>query len=371
MAPPTQPSGGLEGMAVLVTGGGTGIGRACAARLAADGAAVTICGRTVEKLEEAAKQIETQAGHGGSVQWTTADVTNEDDVKAAVATAMEPTGTLDGCIANAGGGGGMGPYHVQDTQEFIRILHLNVLGTMLCVKHTAAHMVENGGGSFVGMSSIAGHLTHLWFGAYTAGKAGIVHLHLGDGERGLDLVRQALRLSELPARVFNPTHVNRRKALFEEAIELAREGSTVDITAFPVAEDEDAWAADVALLKYLESGAPANRVTVSSDGGGCLPVFNDAGEMLHMDIGRPMSLIETLQTLLDGGSALAQVLPAFTSNVADILRLHDRGRIRDGDAADLIVLNDKNEISDVMIAGIWHVQAGAQQVFGQFENQDQ
>ena len=173
MAPPTQPSGGLEGMAVLVTGGGTGIGRACAARLAADGAAVTICGRIVEKLEEAAKRIETQAGHGGSVQWTTADVTNEDDVKAAVATAMEPTGTLDGCIANAGGGGGMGPYHVQDTQEFIRILHLNVLGTMLCVKHTAAHMVENGGGSFVGMSSIAGHVTHLWFGAYTAGKAGI------------------------------------------------------------------------------------------------------------------------------------------------------------------------------------------------------
>jgi len=204
-----------------------------------------------------------------------------------------------------------------------------------------------------------------------SGKAGIVHLHLGDGDRGLDLVRQALQLSELPARVFNPTHVNRRKALFEEAIELARAGSTVDITAFPVAEDEDAWAADVALLKYLESGAPANRVTVSSDGGGCLPVFNDAGEMLHMDIGRPASLIETLQTLLGSGSALEQVLPAFTSNVAAILRLHDRGRIREGDAADLIVLDDKNAISDVMIAGIWHVQAGTQQVFGQFENQVQ
>ena len=202
-----------------------------------------------------------------------------------------------------------------------------------------------------------------------SGKAGIVHLHLGDGERGLDLVRQALQLSELPARVFNPTHVNRRKALFDEAIELAGGGSTVDITAFPVAADEDAWPADVALLKYLESGAPADRVTVSSDGGGCLPVFNDQGEMLHMDIGRPASLIKTLRTLLGGGSALEQVLPAFTSNVADILRLHDRGRVRAGDAADLIVLDDENEISDVMIAGIWHIQAGAQQVFGQFENQ--
>ena len=203
-----------------------------------------------------------------------------------------------------------------------------------------------------------------------SGKAGIVHLHLGDGERGLDLVRQALQLSELPARVFNPTHVNRRKALFEEAIELAREGSTVDITAFPVAEDEDAWAADVALLKYLESGAPADRVTISSDGGGCLPVFNEQGEMLHMDIGRPASLLETLQALLGNGSAMEQVLPAFTSNVADILRLRDRGRIRDGGAADMIVLDEQNEISDVMIAGIWHIQAGKQQVFGQFENQD-
>ena len=203
-----------------------------------------------------------------------------------------------------------------------------------------------------------------------SGKAGIVHLHLGDGERGLDLVRQALQLSELPARVFNPTHVNRRKALFEEAIELARGGSTVDITAFPVAEDEDAWPADVALLRYLESGAPADRVTISSDGGGCLPIFNAEGEMLHMETAKPASLIETLQTLLVNGAALEQVLPAFTSNVADILRLHDRGRIRDGDAADLIVLNDDNDISDVMIAGTWHVQAGTQRVFGQFENQD-
>jgi beta-aspartyl-dipeptidase (metallo-type) len=202
-----------------------------------------------------------------------------------------------------------------------------------------------------------------------SGKAGIVHLHLGDGERGLDLVRQALQLSELPARVFNPTHVNRRKALFEEAIELAGQGSTVDITAFPVADGEDAWAADVALLKYLDSGAPADRVTISSDGGGCLPVFNEQGEMVQMDIGRPASLMETLRTLLGNGAALERVLPAFTSNVADILRLHDRGRIRDGDAADLIVLDDENEISDVMIAGIWHIQAGTQQVFGQFENQ--
>jgi NAD(P)-dependent dehydrogenase (short-subunit alcohol dehydrogenase family) len=169
----SQPSGGLEGMAVIVTGGGTGIGRACAERLAADGAAVTICGRTESKLQDAAGRIEAVAGHGGSVQYAVADVTSEDDVKRLVARALEPTGALQGCVANAGGGGGMGPYHLQDADEFIRVLHLNVMSTMLCVKHTVPHMVEAGGGSFVGMSSIAGHLTHPYFGAYCVGKAGL------------------------------------------------------------------------------------------------------------------------------------------------------------------------------------------------------
>jgi beta-aspartyl-dipeptidase (metallo-type) len=200
-----------------------------------------------------------------------------------------------------------------------------------------------------------------------AGKAGILHLHLGDGERGLDLVRRALEDSELPARVFNPTHINRRKALFDESVELARHGCTVDITAFPVAADEDAWPADVALTKYLESGAPADRITVSSDGGGCLPVFNDEGEMLQMDIGRPASLIATLGDLLGAGVPLEDVLPAFTSNVASILRLRDRGRIGKGLAADLLVLDENNGISDVMVAGIWHVAEGEQKVFGEFE----
>ena len=200
-----------------------------------------------------------------------------------------------------------------------------------------------------------------------AGKAGIVHLHLGDGERGLDLVRRALAETELPPRVFNPTHVNRRKALFTEAVELARAGCTVDITAFPVAEDEDAWSADVALKLYLESGAPDERVTISSDGGGCLPVFNDQGEMLHMDIGRPSGLLTALQGVLDAGIPLDLALPAFTSNAATLLRLHDRGRISEGRVADLIVLDDDNGISDVMVGGRWHVQNGTQQVFGEFE----
>lgn len=200
-----------------------------------------------------------------------------------------------------------------------------------------------------------------------SGKAGIVHLHLGDGERGLDLVRQALQSSELPPRVFNPTHINRRKALFDEALQLSKLGCTVDVTAFPVAEDEDAWPADRALIMYLESGCPASGITVSSDGGGCLPVFNEQGQVTEMDIGSPALLAETLRELLQQDVPLATVLPAFTSNVAKLLRLHDKGVVATGSAADLLVLDEQHEICDVMAGGVWHVRDGEQQVFGSFE----
>ena len=166
-------SGRLEGLSVLVTGGGTGIGRACATRAAADGATVTISGRRLEVLESAVEQIRTGAGNDSRVRLVAGDVTDESSVEEMIARAAEPTGRLQAVIANAGGGGGIAPYNAQDTDEFMRVLNLNVLGTMLCVKHSVPHMVDAGGGSFVGMSSIAGHVAHPYFGAYCAGKAGI------------------------------------------------------------------------------------------------------------------------------------------------------------------------------------------------------
>lgn len=159
----------VEGKSVIVTGGGTGIGAACARRLAADGAKVTICGRTESKLVDVADKIRAE---GGTIQHVVTDVTQEEQVAELVAKAVEAYGGLHGFVANAGGGGGMGPYHLQNTEEFLRVLHLNVLGTMLSVKHSVPHLVKTKG-SFIGMSSLAGHRTHLWFGAYTVSKAGI------------------------------------------------------------------------------------------------------------------------------------------------------------------------------------------------------
>jgi beta-aspartyl-dipeptidase (metallo-type) len=200
-----------------------------------------------------------------------------------------------------------------------------------------------------------------------SGKAGLLHLHLGDGERGLDLVRRALEQSELPARVFHPTHVNRRKRLFEEAIALAGQGSCVDLTAFPVEEDEDAWSAADALARYLERGAPPGRISVSSDGGGCLPRFDAEGRVARMDIGSPAALLETLAELLQRDFALETVLPAFTSNPATLLRLAGKGSLEAGSDADLVVLDDQHRARDVMARGVWHVRNGRPVRRGLFE----
>ena len=165
-------SSSLAGRSAIVTGGGTGIGAACATRLAQDGMNVTICGRTESRLTEVADRIKA-GGASGQIRHQVTDVTVEADVATLVAGHVDAFGGLNGFVANAGGGGGMGPYHLLDTDEFLRVLHLNVLGTMLSVKYSAAHMVAAGGGSFVGMSSLAGHIPHPMFGAYCVSKAGI------------------------------------------------------------------------------------------------------------------------------------------------------------------------------------------------------
>src|SRR5690606_29708930 len=167
-------------------------------------------------------------------------------------------------------------------------------------------------------------------GGLMTGKAGIVHLHLGDGARGTGLIEEALQTAEIPARVFNPTHVNRRRALFEAACALVGRGVTIDVTAFPVADGEDAWSAAEAVERYFAAGLPPERITVSSDGGGCLPVFDAEGRVREMDVGRPGALGEALGELLARGHSLEQALPPFTSNVARLLRLPRKGRLAAG-----------------------------------------
>ena len=202
------------------------------------------------------------------------------------------------------------------------------------------------------------------------GKAGVLHLHLGDGERGLALVREALATSEVPARVYHPTHVNRRTALLEEAYALTKQGCTIDVSAFPEddAEDDDGVSAAVAIQGFLEQGLPLERLTCSSDGGGCLPRFDDQGRPVGMDVGTPTTLGHTLRALLAADVPLDVALRPFTQNVADHLLLPGKGRLERGADADLLVLDDEAHVSDVLAGGIWHVRNGQPVRRGPFES---
>ncbi len=200
-----------------------------------------------------------------------------------------------------------------------------------------------------------------------ARKAGVMHLHLGDGERGLALIERLLRETELPPRVFHPTHVNRRRALFDEACSLSRERVTVDVTAFPVAEGEDAWSAADAWERFHDAGCPPERLTISSDGGGCLPHFDADGVLQHMEFATSAGLMETLRELLRRGRSLPEVLPALTSNVADLLRLRGKGRLAAGADADLVCLDAHHRVRHVMARGQWMVQDGTPSRLGMFE----
>jgi NAD(P)-dependent dehydrogenase (short-subunit alcohol dehydrogenase family) len=175
-------NGALDGHGALVTGGGSGIGLAVARRLAADGATVTICGRSEARLQAAAE--------GTALRWRVADVTEEAQVEAAVDAAAEGAGRLDVVVACAGGSEHLGPLVLADVDAFRRTVDLNVTGTFLTLKHAAPVMVRNGGGSFIGVSSIAAALTHRYLGAYCVGKAGIEMLvRVAADELGPSLVR--------------------------------------------------------------------------------------------------------------------------------------------------------------------------------------
>lgn len=201
----------------------------------------------------------------------------------------------------------------------------------------------------------------------TSGKAGFVHLHVGDGSRGLDLVRRALAIAELPARVFQPTHVNRNKPLFEEAVAIAIErGVPIDVTAFD--GGDDGYDASEAIARCLAvPGFPAAKLTCSSDGAGCLPVFDRDGRLVEMDVGRPETLLVEIGKLVARGIALGTCLPMFTSNVADQLRLSRKGRLEVGSDADLVILDDRFSPTGVMAGGHWLIRDGAQMKFGMFE----
>jgi NAD(P)-dependent dehydrogenase (short-subunit alcohol dehydrogenase family) len=157
----------LKGKVAIVTGGGSGIGRAIATLFAREGAAVAICGRTRAKLDETVRAIATEGGQ--ALAWT-CDVSEEEQVAGFVGQVVERFGRLDILVNNAGVGSPANTVLDLTAQEWQRVFDTDAKGPWLCSRYAIPHMQRAGGGSIVMISSISAHLGQPQHGAYNAAK---------------------------------------------------------------------------------------------------------------------------------------------------------------------------------------------------------
>ena len=206
-----------------------------------------------------------------------------------------------------------------------------------------------------------------------SGKAGIVNVHLGDSPRKIDLIERVIHETEIPAAQFLPTHINRNAALFDACLEFAKEGGTIDFTGN---EDIDYWETicdEVRVCKgirrLLDMGISSDRFTISSDGQGSMPVFNEKGEYQGIGVGKASCLLkEVRECVQKEGIPLEIAVKGITSNPAAILKLQGKGQIKQGFDADICLLTkDTLELKTVMAKGRLMVKDGKQLAFGTFE----
>lgn len=231
-------SGRFEGRVAFVSGGGTGIGLACARALVAGGARVLLAGRREEVLARAAGEL------GPLAAFARCDVTDDASVEGAVAAAAA-LGPL-GLAVNAAGTGNIGSVLNGPAPEFQALIDTNLTGVYRCLRAEARAMRAAGGGAIVNVSSIAGALTHRWMSAYCASKAGVNMLtrcaadDLGEHAIRVNAVMPSLVPTELTApMVGNP-------AVTEEylrRIPIGRLGTPEDVAALTafLLSDEASW----------------------------------------------------------------------------------------------------------------------------------
>jgi NAD(P)-dependent dehydrogenase (short-subunit alcohol dehydrogenase family) len=164
--------GRLEGKSVIITGAGSGIGRAASLLFTTEGAKLIAVDRT-EGVKETVDQIRKA---GGTAEAVMADAGSEKDVIAYIDKALSAYGKLDVIWANAGIGGGLIPLSEQTVDHWQEVLRINLIGPFLAVKYAIPHMTKQGHGSIVCTASVAGLKSGASGHPYAASKAGVISL---------------------------------------------------------------------------------------------------------------------------------------------------------------------------------------------------
>ncbi|WP_088228114.1 beta-aspartyl-peptidase [Desulfosporosinus sp. FKB] len=207
-------------------------------------------------------------------------------------------------------------------------------------------------------------------GGILSGKAGVLHLHVGSGKEGLRILSEIVDETNIPITQFIPTHINRNADLLAEGIRFAQKGGRIDLTTGfnPLSQPRTSISPTEAIHQALAEGAPLEQITMSSDGNGSLPVFNERGDIVGMTVSEPRCLYEEFKNLVNSGLPLEDSLKVITQNPARVLKIQERkGTLRVWADADVLVLDQDLNIVHVYARGQCMIRDGKILVSGTFE----
>lgn len=208
-------------------------------------------------------------------------------------------------------------------------------------------------------------------GGLLSSKSGIVNVHLGDGMRRLNYLFDLIDKTEIPLTQLLPTHINRNNDLFEMGLEYVKKGGFIDLTTscdLNHLENGELRAGD-ALKRCIVEKLPIEHITFSSDGNGSMPMFDDEGHLLGLGICSVETLYREVKwAIIEQNIAIEDAIKVITSNVAEILKLKDKGNIECGKDADLVMVDEKSlEIDMVFAKGMKMAKGGKAIATGVFE----
>jgi beta-aspartyl-dipeptidase (metallo-type) len=199
-------------------------------------------------------------------------------------------------------------------------------------------------------------------GGLLGGKPGIVHLHVGDGIKGLTSIFEIVEKTEIPITQFVPTHINRASHLFEHGLKFIEMGGTIDLTSDikPDSHSKTALTPKEAIKRILENKLPIEQVTMSSDSNGSIPVFDENKKLVKVMVGSAETLYKDLrEAIIEGVVPLEIGIKVITENVAKILNLYPKkGSISEKSDADIVILDKNLNIHSVIAKGKFMIKEG-------------
>lgn len=194
--------------------------------------------------------------------------------------------------------------------------------------------------------------SHARLGGMLSGKSGIVNIHMGDAKKPFTPLLEVEKHSELNRKVFLPTHINRNKNIFEDSKSYGKKGF-IDITtsSYPFFKDVEIKPSK-AYKELIEAGVSEYNITMSSDACGSLPDFDKNGRLIKLKSSKPDSNLREFRDLVKIEKIpIEKSLLPFTTNPANILKLKNKGQIKNNYDADFLILDENLELDSVFANG--------------------